>query len=234
MARKYNDFSGMLLVDKPSGITSFKIVSFIRHSLQVKKAGHCGTLDPLATGLLIVLVGKSTKQQEVFMKQDKVYKAALKLGITTDTGDTDGAVTASNKADVTIEQVKAAAKKFVGIISQTPPMYSAIKQNGKRLYELARTGITVERKSRQINIKSIDVLSCGEGIAEIRVDCSSGTYIRVLAEDIGRELGCGAAISALRRESIGSFSVENAVSYEDENLADKIEGLSPHIINGTK
>ncbi|MCL2389273.1 MAG: tRNA pseudouridine(55) synthase TruB [Elusimicrobia bacterium] len=219
MPRVYNNFCGMLLVDKPSGITSFKIVSLIRHKLKVKKVGHCGTLDPLATGLLIILVGAATKLQDGFMKQDKVYTATLKLGLTTDTGDTDGAIIACVKPNVTIEQLSIAAKKFTGTINQIPPMYSALKVNGKKLYELARQGITVERKSRSVTIRNIDILSelnsfDGQN-AQLRVDCSSGTYIRTLAEDIGKELGCGAAISALRRESIGSFSVESALIYDD-------------------
>jgi tRNA pseudouridine55 synthase len=214
MIKTYNDTSGILLVDKPAGITSFKIVSYIRHKLKVKKAGHSGTLDPLATGLLIVLVGKATKQQSAFMKKDKVYKASARLGVTTDTGDSDGAIISEREVNVTLLQIKQAAQKFIGVIEQIPPMYSAIKQNGKRLYELARAGITVERQPRRVTINRLDILSFDGKTFEMRAGCSSGTYIRTLAQDLGNELGTGATITALRRESIDVFSVDDAVTFD--------------------
>lgn len=223
MFEQQNNFSGLLLVNKPSGITSFKVVSIIRKTLKVKKVGHCGTLDPLAVGLMIVLVGKSaTKQQDKFMKQDKVYYAKIKLGIKTDTGDLEGQIISqSDFSNITLEQIKSVCNSFIGETEQEPPMYSALKVNGKKLYELARKGITVERKKRKITIYNIDVLSFDGSEIEIRVKCSSGTYIRVLAQDIGTKLNTDATLSYLRREQIGPFSLDNAVSLENitpENL----------------
>ena len=145
MFEQQNNLSGLLLVNKPSGITSFKVVSIIRKKLNVKKVGHCGTLDPLAEGRMIVLVGKATKQQDTFMKQDKVYYAKIKLGIKTDTGDLEGnIISTSDFSKITLEQIQAVCNSFVGKIEQEPPMYSALKVNGKKLYELARKGITIE------------------------------------------------------------------------------------------
>lgn len=223
MFEQQNNFSGLLLVNKPSGITSFKVVSIIRKALKVKKVGHCGTLDPLAVGLMIVLVGKSaTKQQDKFMKQDKVYYAKIKLGIKTDTGDLEGQIISqSDFSNITLEQIKSVCNSFIGETEQEPPMYSALKVNGKKLYELARKGITVERKKRKITIYNIDILSFNGNEIEIRVKCSSGTYIRVLAQDIGTKLKTDATLSFLRREQIGPFSLDNAVSLENltpENL----------------
>lgn len=222
MFEQQNNFSGLLLVNKPSGITSFKVVSVIRKKLNVKKAGHCGTLDPLAQGLMIVLVGKATKQQDKFMKQDKVYYAKIKLGIKTDTGDLEGnIISESDFSKITVEQIKAVCNSFIGEIEQEPPMYSALKVNGKKLYELARKGITIERKKRKITIYNIDVLSFNGNEIEIRVKCSSGTYIRVLAQDIGSKLKTDATLSYLRREEIGRYTLNDSVLLENitsENL----------------
>lgn len=222
MFEQQNNLSGLLLVNKPSGITSFKVVSVIRKKLNVKKAGHCGTLDPLAQGLMIVLVGKATKQQDKFMKQDKVYYAKIKLGIKTDTGDLEGnIISESDFSKITVEQIKAVCNSFIGEIEQEPPMYSALKVNGKKLYELARKGITIERKKRKITIYNIDVLSFNGNEIEIRVKCSSGTYIRVLAQDIGSKLKTDATLSYLRREEIGRYTLNDSVLLENitsENL----------------
>ncbi len=222
MCEQQNNLSGLLLVNKPSGITSFKVVSIIRKKLNVKKAGHCGTLDPLAQGLMIVLVGKATKQQDKFMKQDKVYYAKIKLGIKTDTGDLEGnIISESDFSKITVEQIKAVCNSFIGEIEQEPPMYSALKVNGKKLYELARKGITIERKKRKITIYNIDVLSFNGNEIEIRVKCSSGTYIRVLAQDIGSKLKTDATLSYLRREEIGRYTLNDSVLLENitsENL----------------
>ena len=222
MFEQQNNLSGLLLVNKPSGITSFKVVSVIRKKLNVKKAGHCGTLDPLAQGLMIVLVGKATKQQDKFMKQDKVYYAKIELGIKTDTGDLEGnIISESDFSKITVEQIKAVCNSFIGEIEQEPPMYSALKVNGKKLYELARKGITIERKKRKITIYNIDVLSFNGNEIEIRVKCSSGTYIRVLAQDIGSKLKTDATLSYLRREKIGRYTLNDSVLLENitsENL----------------
>ncbi|MCL2390641.1 MAG: tRNA pseudouridine(55) synthase TruB, partial [Endomicrobia bacterium] len=193
--RMYNDFSGMLLLDKPAGITSFKAVYTVKKNLNVKKAGHCGTLDPLATGLLLILAGSATKLQDRFMKKDKVYRTSFLLGTETDSGDLDGKII--YKKDffhISFDAVKDTVKKFEGEISQIPPMFSALKHNGIRLYELARKGIEIERKPRKVIIKSIEILSFSEGILDLRIECSSGTYIRTLAKDIGDFLGCGAVV----------------------------------------
>ena len=222
MFEQQNNLSGLLLINKPSGITSFKVVSIIRKKLNVKKVGHCGTLDPLACGLMLVLVGNATKQQDKFMKQDKVYYAKIKLGIKTDTGDLEGKVISQTDfSKITVEQIKTVCDSFIGEIEQEPPMYSALKINGKKLYELARKGITVERKKRKIKIYNIDFLSFNDNEIELRVKCSSGTYIRVLAQEIGSKLKTDATLSYLKREQIGNYTLNNAVLLENitsENL----------------
>ncbi|MCL2485594.1 MAG: tRNA pseudouridine(55) synthase TruB [Endomicrobia bacterium] len=218
--RIYNDFSGMLLLDKPVGITSFKAAHTVKKVLNVKKTGHCGTLDPLATGLLLIMVGSATKLQDKFMKQDKVYRSSFLLGTETDSGDLAGTVI--QKKDflhINIDMVKNAVKNFEGEILQIPPMFSAIKHKGMKLYELARKGIEVERKPRSVTIKSIEVLSYENGVIDLRTACSSGTYIRTLAKDIGDFLGCGAVVSLLRREKIGNFDVNDALKFDElENI----------------
>lgn len=218
-----NNISGMILFDKPKGITSFKAVHKIRKILNVKKAGHCGTLDPAATGLLLILVGKATKLQDRFMKQDKVYLSSFLLGTVTDSGDMDGNVLEEKEVkDVNIEKIENAVNLFKGEIEQIPPMFSALKHKGQKLYELARKGITVERKPRKVTIHDIEIKSFIDNILEIRVSCSSGTYIRTLAEDIGKVLGCGATVSELRREKIGDFSVNDALKSDELESIDKI------------
>ncbi len=203
-----NDISGFLLANKPKGITSFQLVHKIKKQLNVKKAGHCGTLDPAASGLMIIVVGKYTKLQDKFMKQDKVYLAEVKLGIKTDSGDLDGTVISrSDYSQITMNKIEQACKSFVGTIEQIPPMFSALKINGKKLYELARKGITIERKPRQITIYSIDLLDFQKDIFTIRVKCSSGTYIRTLVEDIGIKLNVDTVLNNLVREQIGEYKL---------------------------
>lgn len=214
-----NEISAMLPFDKPANITSFKAVHKIRKILNVKKAGHCGTLDPAATGLLLIMLGKATKLQDKFMKQDKVYLASFLLGTVTDSGDLDGNIIAQKELlNIDIGKIKETAQRFLGEIEQVPPMYSALKHKGKKLYELARQGIIVERKPRKVIIKNIDVISFDDNVVWVRVCCSSGTYIRTLAEDMGSMLGCGAAVKELRREKIGCFSVSGAL--KDNELGD--------------
>lgn len=213
---QYNDFSGLILVNKPTGITSFKLVHIIKKKLNVKKAGHCGTLDPLASGLMIILVGKYTKFQDKFMKQDKVYRATIKFGIKTDSGDLDGKIISkSDFSHVTKELTEQACKSFIGKINQIPPMYSALKINGQKLYELARKGITVERKAREITIYSIDLTDYQKDNFSIRVKCSSGTYIRTLSEDIGTKLKTDTVVTNLIREEIGNFKLSDALNIDD-------------------
>ncbi len=213
---QYNDFSGLILVNKPVGITSFKLVHIIRKKLNVKKAGHCGTLDPLASGLMIVLAGKYTKLQDKFMKQDKVYHATIRLGLKTDSGDLDGKIISqSDFSHVTKELIGQVCKSFIGKIKQIPPMYSALKVNGQKLYELARKGITVERKPREITIYSIDLTDYQKDNFSIRVRCSSGTYIRTLAEDIGKKLNADTVLINLIREEIGNYKLSDALNIDD-------------------
>lgn len=213
---QYNDFSGLILVNKPVGITSFKLVHIIRKKLNVKKAGHCGTLDPLASGLMIVLAGKYTKLQDKFMKQDKVYHATIRLGLKTDSGDLDGKIISqSDFSHVTKELIGQVCKSFIGKIKQIPPMYSALKVNGQKLYELARKGITVDRKPREITIYSIDLTDYQKDNFSIRVKCSSGTYIRTLAEDIGKKLNADTVLINLIREEIGNYKLSDALNIDD-------------------
>ena len=213
---QYNDFSGLILVNKPVGITSFKLVHIIKKKLHVKKAGHCGTLDPLASGLMIVLVGKYTKLQDKFMKQDKVYYATIKLGIKTDSGDLDGKIISqSDYSHVTKDIIKQACNDFTGKISQIPPMYSALKVNGQKLYELARKGITIERKPREITIYNIDLVDYQKDSFSIRVKCSSGTYIRTLAQDIGTKINTDTVLTTLIREEIGNYKLTDAINIDD-------------------
>lgn len=213
---QYNDFSGLILVNKPVGITSFKLVHIIRKKLNVKKTGHCGTLDPLASGLMIVLVGKYTKLQDKFMKQDKVYHATIRLGLKTDSGDLDGKIISqSDFSHVTKELIGQVCKSFIGKINQIPPMYSALKVNGQKLYELARKGITVDRKPREITIYSIDLTDYQKDNFSIRVKCSSGTYIRTLAEDIGKKLNTDTVLINLIREEIGNYKLSDALNIDD-------------------
>ena len=216
MQYKYNDFYGLILVNKPVGITSFKLVYIIKKKLNVKKVGHCGTLDPLASGLMIVLVGKYTKLQEKFMKQDKVYLATIKLGIRTDSGDLEGKlISQSDYSHIKEFDIKNALNSFIGKISQIPPMYSALKVNGKKLYEFARKGITIERKPREITIYNIDFLDFKKDTFSIRIKCSSGTYIRTLAEDIGKKINTDTVLINLVREEIGNYKISSAVNIDD-------------------
>lgn len=200
----------ILLIDKEPDWTSFDVVAKLRNILKIKKIGHAGTLDPFATGLLLILVGKATKKQDELMLSDKVYETDIKLGEKTDSFDRTGAVIASSDKQVSDEEIRSAVMSLTGEQLQLPPMFSAIKKDGKRLYELARKGIEIEREPRKITIHSIDILSIQDNILRVRVHCSKGTYIRSLADDIGEKLGTYAHLKELRRVSIGSYSVENA------------------------
>ena len=202
--------NGFLLVDKDQEWTSSDVVSKLRGILHEKRIGHAGTLDPMATGLLIVMVGKCTKASDYIMHKDKEYVAGIRLGITTDTQDIWGNVLEEREVTATRQDLEQAIKAFIGEIDQIPPMYSAIKIKGQKLYNIARKGGEVERSPRRIRVESIDILS-GEGNDyPLDIRCSSGTYVRTLCNDIGRALGCGACMSSLRRISIGNVSVENA------------------------
>lgn len=215
------DLSGFLLIDKPLGWTSFDVVaktrSIIRKSTDRKvKVGHTGTLDPSATGLLILAIGSYTKKIDQILKQDKEYVAEVTLGYTSSTDDSEGElVKTSNTVMPSEEQIKSVLSSFVGEISQTPPIFSAIKVNGKRAYELARKQKNVELKPRKVKINAISNMSISDNKITFAVSVSSGTYIRSLARDIGEKLGTGAYLSSLRRTSIASVSVEDAIPIDE-------------------
>lgn len=207
--------SGVVLVDKPVEWTSFDVVNFVRGRFNIPKVGHCGTLDPAATGLIVLVLGRFTKLSQHFSGEDKIYDAKMQLGIETDSQDMDGTVTAENDwSSLDAEQVRAAIMSFVGEQSQVPPMVSAKKQNGKRLYELARKGIEVEREPVDINIRSIEIAAIDLPFAHFTVKCSKGTYIRTLCHDIGQQLGCGATLGELRRTGSGELGLADAVTIE--------------------
>lgn len=209
--------NGVIIVNKPYGKSSHDCVSFVRRMTKIKKVGHTGTLDPLATGVLPVCIGKATKACELLTSQNKAYTAELILGTTTDTLDCEGEVLTDQPVLCTEEDVRSVIMSFVGDIEQIPPMYSAIKKDGKKLYELARQGISVEREKRKITIYSIEILEIDmtRGSVTINVECSKGTYIRTLCEDIGMRLGCGAYMNSLVRTKSGSFKIDDSHTFEE-------------------
>ena len=212
----------IILIDKPAGISSFGVVAKIRHELTQKfghkvKVGHTGTLDPFATGLLIILTGKMTKKSNEFLKLDKVYEATLKLGHTSTTGDPEGEIQQypNEKPYPKLDNVESTIKNFIGKIQQTPPKFSAIKINGERAYRLARKGQDFDIPTREVEIYSIDILNYNYPELKIRCHVSSGTYIRTLAEDIGNALNVGAYLTALRRTKIADYDIKDAVKLSD-------------------
>lgn len=212
--RPKKNISGVLLLDKPLGFSSNQALQKIKWLLQAAKAGHTGTLDPLATGLLPLCFGEATKFAHYLTDADKTYIATLKLGVTTSTGDAEGEVLESKVVNVTEKQFANACKQFLGEISQVPPMYSALKFEGKALYEYARAGVEIERKARLVHIYDIQVISFAGDVAQITATCSKGTYIRTLAEDIGAMLGCGAHLIGLRRTATASYTISQAITLE--------------------
>ncbi len=205
---------GILVVDKPIGPTSHDVVAAVRRALRQKKVGHTGTLDPNATGVLPLVIGQATKIARFFSGGRKAYDAVVRLGITTTTLDAVGDVVEERPVDVDRDRVESVVRQFEGEIEQLPPMYSAKKVDGKRLYELARKGVEVEREAKRVTIHRIELVSFEAPDLQIRVECSPGTYVRVLAEDIGKTLGCGAHLHALRRTFVEPFSIERCVSLE--------------------
>lgn len=209
----------IIFVDKPSGMSSFGAVARVRRILSQReghkvKVGHTGTLDPFATGLLILLAGKATKKAPELTKKDKVYEATIHLGATSTTGDPEGEITETGAALPTREEIEAAIQQFRGEIQQTPPAFSAIKINGQRAYKLARAGKDVEIPSRTVTIYELEILSYEAPMLTIRTHVSSGTYIRTLAEDIGKALGCGAYCTALRRTKIADYDIAQLPLFE--------------------
>ena len=206
---------GVLLLDKAPGITSTRALAMARRALSATKGGHTGTLDPFATGLLPLVFGEATKFSRFLLDSTKAYEATLCLGQETETGDTESTPRLVSEDIPSSQQIEAVTRTFVGDISQMPPMHSAVHVDGKRLYEYAREGLTVERPIRQVHVSDLEILRIESPALTIRVVCSKGTYIRVLAADIGRQLGCGAYLTALRRTAVGSFRIEDAVTLED-------------------
>jgi tRNA pseudouridine55 synthase len=205
---------GVLLIDKPVGLSSNDALTKVKRIVNAKKAGHTGTLDPFATGLLPLCFGEATKFSQDLLEADKTYVAVVHLGVTTNTGDTEGEPIATRPVDVTLEQIEAALAHFRGPIMQIPPMYSALKRDGKAYYEYAREGIVLEREARPVTIHSLEFVSYEAPMLTIRVCCSKGTYVRVLGEDIGARLGCGAHLNALRRVQVGTLTLDGMVTLE--------------------
>ncbi len=211
---------GVVLLDKPSGMSSQSAVTSVKRLLHAEKAGHTGTLDPMATGLLPVCLGEATKYSQDLLDADKAYLAQLRFGIQTDTGDAQGQIIAEKSTAEVVDNamaktlIDAILPRFIGEIQQVPPMYSALKRDGKPLYEYARSGIEIEREARRITIYSIKLLNVQWPVIDIEVHCSKGTYIRVLAEDMGHALGCGAHLIGLRRTMVGHLSLAQSASLE--------------------
>jgi tRNA pseudouridine55 synthase len=205
---------GVLLLDKPVGLSSNDALIKAKRFLNAKKAGHTGTLDPFATGLLPLCFGEATKFSQDLLEADKTYDTTVHLGITTNTGDTEGEAIATREVNVTREQIEAVLAQFRGPIMQVPPMYSALKRDGKAYYEYAREGITLEREARPVTILKLEFVAYEAPFLKLSVTCSKGTYIRVLGEDIGHALGCGAHLNALRRTQVGALTTEGMVTLE--------------------
>lgn len=214
---RYRSIDGVLLLDKPLGISSNSALQKARAIFQASKAGHTGSLDPLATGMLPICFGEATKFSSYLLEADKRYRTLVELGVTTTTGDQEGEVIARQEVKVSAQQVRSVLSQFRGLINQIPPMYSAVKHDGKRLYELARQGREVERKSRQVEIFELELIQLADNQLELEVLCSKGTYIRTLGEDIGVALGCGASLLELRRLSVSPFSDERCWTLESLN-----------------
>jgi len=214
--RSLTELDGVLLVDKAPGMTSHDVVALVRRRLNIKKVGHCGTLDPLATGLLLIVLGRGTKIQDLLMSEDKEYVGTMTLGITTDSQDADGQVVETKPVpEFSREQIDAAFSKFHGDFYQMPPMVSAIKKDGVPLYKLARQGKTVEREPRFVHVFAHEINAVRLPEIDFRVVCSKGFYVRTYAFDIGNELGCGAHLKSLRRTKSGRFDLQRAVTVEE-------------------
>ncbi|MBI3615855.1 MAG: tRNA pseudouridine(55) synthase TruB [Candidatus Omnitrophica bacterium] len=208
--------NGLLLIDKPAGITSHDAVDWIRRRFQIRRVGHGGTLDPAATGLLILLVGEATRQASTLLGADKSYRATLRLGIVTDTQDGEGKILQTRPVgQLSLDQIQQACARFQGEIQQKIPAYSTVRIQGKRSYELARAGIPIPARSRTVRIDELKILGCSLPDLDLEIRCSKGTYIRTLCEDLGEALGCGGHLAQLRRTRVGPFSIEEAIRLEE-------------------
>ncbi len=216
--------TGVVFLDKPQGMTSFVAANRVKRVLGAKKSGHTGTLDPMATGVLVVMLGGATRFIDFLHTHDKAYEATVRLGVTTDTLDIEGTVLSEQKAAFTTAEFEAAMLSFLGEIDQVPPMYSAIKKDGKKLYELAREGIEIERESRRVNIYSLELTGADEAKQEFsfRVSCSAGTYVRSLSSDIGEKLGCGAVLTSLRRVEAHGIDISQCKTLDEISEADVV------------
>jgi tRNA pseudouridine55 synthase len=215
MIQEFSALDGAILIDKPSGPTSHDVVDAIRRHFRIKKVGHCGTLDPNATGLLIIVLGRGTKLSEKLMSDDKVYEGTIKFGESTSSYDTDGELVSSLPVPpLTVEQLNAGAAEFVGDQMQMPPMVSAVKKDGVPLYKLARKGVEVEREPRLIHIYRFAFSAYHEPIGHFEMACTKGTYVRSVAHELGQKLGCGAHLATLRRVRSGKFDVGDATEFE--------------------
>ncbi len=214
--RKRLDISGVLLLDKPAGLSSNDALIRAKRIVNAKKAGHTGTLDPFATGLLPICFGEATKFSQDLLDADKTYETVVYLGVKTETGDTEGAVLETTSSPLpSAEEISRILPRFTGTIRQVPPMYSALKRDGKPLYEYARAGIELEREAREVTIHELALLDYTAPRLRLRVTCSKGTYIRVLGEDIGVALGCGAHLESLRRTRVGTLEIGQSISLDD-------------------
>ena len=213
--------SGFLLIDKPAGITSHDVVGKVRRLYGTRRVGHTGTLDPMATGLLVILVGRAAKAAEYLTVKKKTYRAVLRLGMTTDTEDVTGQILKTSGDIPSKEQVISAAKTFEGEILQTPPMYSALKVGGQKLVDLARKGVEIERTPRPVTVYSLSCDPLENGDYALNVSCSAGTYIRTLCADIGKKLGCGGVMAALRRTETGEFSLDESITLKQLEALDE-------------
>ena len=228
--RKGRDISGILLLNKPLGISSNRALQNAKHLFQAQKAGHTGSLDPLATGMLPICFGKATKISSFLLDSDKRYITTASLGQTTTTGDAEGDIV-EKKEIPTLNNaiIESSLSKFRGVITQIPPMYSALKHKGKPLYELARQGIEIDRKQRDVTIHELTLLSHTDHSLELEVSCSKGTYIRTLVEDIGKQLGCGAFVSKLHRTQVEPFDKKDMINWEDIESSDTL-ALAKHLL----
>lgn len=226
-----SELCGIICVDKPQGFTSFDVIAKMRGILKMKRLGHGGTLDPMATGVLPVFAGKATKACDILPDRDKEYRAGFKLGVTTDTQDITGTVTKERTANVTTEQLEKALESFRGEIMQVPPMYSAVSVGGKRLYDLARQGIEIEREARGITVYGLEIteFDVGEQSGTLKISCSKGTYIRTLINDIGEALGCGGVMTSLVRTRACGFELSQCVTLEQLQAAAEDGDFSPFV-----
>jgi tRNA pseudouridine55 synthase len=216
MSRRAFVRSGVLVVDKPAGPTSYDVVALVRRRLGVRRVGHAGTLDPDATGVLPILIGEATKLMGYLAEHDKEYRAVVRLGVRTDTQDLSGRILSELPVPpLTAAEVERVTRRFAGRIRQTPPMYSALHHEGRRLYELAREGVEVEREAREVVVRSIHVEALDGVLVTLRVVCGKGTYVRTLAADVGEAIGCGASVATLTRLRVGPFGLAEAVSHPE-------------------